>query len=221
MNKLDLDKIITSFDEIKEIFEEIQSKLDAPKLKNKYFVRSIVPKEEIIKLNKKLDNIFKIKNPNNYYDCLTACIFKDPKAETIFYLVMKEDNFYNLFLSYFHELGHIANHDSLKVEPDNLEKKIISESLAEAFAYWAIEEYNQSFDLKVEESLINLAKRVTLQRQSSVQQFNEYNFALEVLLFFHKLFGSSKKTYLQIQDLTENHFSELAEIISNRYISNK
>ncbi|MBU4241601.1 MAG: hypothetical protein KKF52_00050, partial [Nanoarchaeota archaeon] len=122
-----------------------------------------------------------------------------------------------------HELGHIANNEFKKVKLSRLETVVIDESLAESFAYWATEEFNKIYSLKFKDIRIILSAEIEEQKiPEKLYQVTEEKIILtKLLLDFHNIFGSSKKTYEKIQDLAYNHPTELAKLIYDCYISNK
>ncbi len=128
---------IKSIEDISDIARQVSERMDEPGLKNKkieFMVAGDVQFEKYLRQ-------FGIGEAAAHTTGTTTII---PGPEDRYVVTLREAGFSTFFPSYFHELGHVANHNlvsRINLAPEKA--AIFSEALAFSFEHYAKEKFNE------------------------------------------------------------------------------
>ncbi len=210
---------ITSYKQVKPVIEEVLKNMDEAKLEERFVTRFVLSEQAMERLVKFMQ--YKVQGgiEDDVIENVHGLAIKT--KSNLYSIAVKENEFPLFFISYMHELGHIANYDFYKKSMPTLEKYLIAEGLAETFAFWACYEFN---------SLNNFYNRgKDLFFKQSDEYFAEQKISSDrksVLLYrflsdFHKLFNNPRATYKHLQALSLESSKTLLEYVSKHYVSSR
>jgi len=138
---------IKSIENISDIIRQVSERMDEPGLKNKKIEFKVASDREFERYLRK----FGIGEAAAHATGTTTVI---PGPEDRYVVTLREAGFSTFFPSYFHELGHVANHNlmsRINLAPEKA--AIFSEALAYSFEHYAKEKFN---DLRLQMTFIDV-----------------------------------------------------------------
>jgi hypothetical protein len=218
------DKFVTSFDDIEEIVQVISKSMDEPGLEGKNIQVNIGSQDKIIRAQKVFEIIY--FNPEELteeqYQFVNSFYFQSDLGD--YYLFLKSNFMDKMLFSYFHELGHIANHEFMQRRdlPKN-PLTTIFEASADAFGHWAEEELSQISNYYQETGLSTLHKEKRLQalpeNQIRITPIRVAANDLLLWLYAHND-NNSKKVYGWLRDYIRNEtgLEALCEVVDKDFL---
>lgn len=218
------DKFVSSFDDIEDIVKAVSERMDEPGLKDKDININICSQEKMIRACKVFEMIYlpPEKLTEEQYQFVEAFYFQSNLED--YYLFIKNDFMDMVLYPYFHELGHIANHEFMQrrdLPQDPL--ATISEASADAFGYWAEEELSRISNHCCETGLSVLHKEKQLQslpeNQIKITPIRVASNDLLLWLYAHNE-NNSEKVYKWLRDYIRNEIQleVLCELVDKQFL---
>lgn len=180
--------MIKSIEEISDIINEVSEKLDEPDLKNKKV-------EFAVSNSMQFDRHLKQLGITRDWD--NICGTTTPKDRGTYLVTLRESDFHTLFTSYFHELGHVANYELLKLARMRPDKEaMFSDALAFGFEYYAKEKFNElKYPIRFIDVMVHHLRKQYLKKTIDKIMSAEDKLQSKPLMVLYVLLEANCKTY--------------------------